>query len=141
MSFTMNQSDLYLAVIRERASAADRHAQRVGPLLAGLADAGATLPEPDPLTVRFGTAGDGPRIARIAELDSASAPCGPLLVGERDGRAIAALSLRDGAVVADPFVPTADVVALLQLRARQLGREGRRLPGRAMAWRLLRAGG
>ena len=137
----MNQSDLYLAVIRERAIAADRRAQRLGPLLAGLAEAGSPLPAPDPLTVRFGTAGDGPRIARIAELDSATSPCGPLLVGERDGRAIAALSLRDGTVVADPFVPTADVVALLELRARQLGREARRRPGRAMAWRLLRAGG
>jgi hypothetical protein len=62
-------------------------------------------------------------------------------VGERDGRPVAAVSLSDGAVIADPFVATADVVALLQLRARQLGGQRRRRPGRALAWRLSRAAG
>jgi hypothetical protein len=33
--------------------------------------------------------------------------------------------LRNGAVIADPFVPTADIVALLRLRARQITHDQR----------------
>jgi hypothetical protein len=54
-------------------------------------------------------------------------PVAPVLVGARCQRVVAALSLRDGAVIADPFVPTADIVALQRLRARQLGRRERPL--------------
>lgn len=138
----MNHSDLYLAVIRQRANDIDERAQRIGPMLAALGDRPASRVR-DPLTVRFAAAADAPELALLAELDCAPLPTAPLLVGERDGRPIVALSLSDGAVVANPFVPTADVVALLELRARQLGRSGRRRPGRrrAIAWRLLRAGG
>jgi hypothetical protein len=136
----MNHSDLFLAAIRARSTEIDRRAQLLGPMLSALGDAAAP-PAPEPLTVRLAVAADWPALRRIAELDSAAPPPAPLLIGERDGRLLAALSLGDGAVVADPFVPTADVVALLELRARQLGREGRRRPGRAIAWRLLRAGG
>lgn len=137
----MNHSLLYLAVIRQRAHDIDERAQRIGPML----DALKTRPgarSHDPLTVRFAGAPDEPALALLAELDSAPVPSAPLLVGERDGRPIAALSLSDGAVVANPFVATADVVALLELRARQLGRRGRRRLGRrrASVLRLLRAG-
>jgi len=49
-------------------------------------------------------------------------------------------ALADGAIVANPFVASADVVALLRLRARQLrrqaGRRGRRLT--MVPWRALR---
>ena len=136
----MNHSDLYLAVIRQRAHDIDARAQRLGPMLSALGERPAAV-APDPLTVRIANAGDWPALRVLAELDSALLPPAPLLVGERDGRAIVALSLSDGAVVANPFVPTADVVALLELRARQLRRDGRRRPGRALAWRLSRAGG
>jgi hypothetical protein len=135
----MNHSDLHLALIRQRAAEIDSRAQRLGPMLAALGDE--TPPSAsEPLTVRLAGAADWPALRRIAELDSASVPVAPLLLAERDGRPIAALSLSDGAVVANPFVATADVVALLKLRARQIARDGRR-HGRAVAWRLLRAGG
>ncbi|HZL54114.1 MAG TPA: hypothetical protein VFC22_00660 [Solirubrobacteraceae bacterium] len=135
----MNHSTLFLTLIRQRADDIDRRAQMLGPLLAGLADEPAPA-APEPLTVRLGRAADWPALSLVAELDSASLPAAPLLVGERDGRLIAALSLSDGAVVANPFLQTADVVALLELRARQISREARRRPGRAIAWRLSRAG-
>jgi hypothetical protein len=135
----MNHSNLFLTLIRQRADDIDRRAQMLGPLLAGLADEPAPA-APEPLTVRLGRAADWPALSLVAELDSASLPAAPLLVGERDGRLIAVLSLSDGAVVANPFLQTADVVALLELRARQISREGRRRPGRAIAWRLSRAG-
>lgn len=138
----MNHSELYLAAIRQRAREIDERAQRIGPMLEALKGR-SDAPSHDPLTVRFARAADEPALRLLAELDCASLPSVPVLVGERDGRAVAALSLTDGAVVADPFAPTADVVALLELRARQLGRRGRGRLGRrrAVAWRLIRAGG
>lgn len=47
-----------------------------------------------------------------------------------DGEAVAATSLSDGRVVANPFVRTADTVTLLSLRAAQLAERParRRLP-------------
>jgi hypothetical protein len=141
---TMNHSGFYLEVIRQRAIEVERHAQRVGPMLAALGAASAEVvvaDTPEPLTVRLACAADWPRLRDVAELDSAQLPSAPLLVGERGGRAVAALSLDDGAVIADPFVATADVVALLRLRARQLRGERRRRPGRALAWRPSRAAG
>jgi len=138
----MSYSELHLALVRQRANEIDARAQRVGPMLDALRHR-TREPLPDPVTVRLAAAGDAPAVALLAELDSTLPPSGPLLLGERDGRPIAALSLSDGAVVANPFVATADVVALLELRARQLGQTGRRRHRRrrAIAWRLLRAGG
>jgi hypothetical protein len=73
------------------------------------------------IAVRLATANDREALARLAALDSAEPPRGSTLVGELLQRPVAALSLSDGRVIADPFVTTADVVALLRLRARQLG--------------------
>jgi hypothetical protein len=47
-----------------------------------------------------------------------------VLVAEVDGTPVAAISLVDGHVVADPFERTADVVELLRLRAAQLDGHG-----------------
>jgi hypothetical protein len=134
----MNHSHLYLAMIRQRATDIDSRAQLLGPMLTELDREAVAVPEP--VTVRLAKAADWPALRRVAELDSAILPSAPMLVAERDGRLLAALSLGDRAVVADPFVPTADVVALLELRARQIAREARRRPGRALAWALSRAG-
>jgi hypothetical protein len=66
-------------------------------------------------------------LERLAGLDSASVPAVPLLVAEADGALRAALSLHDGAVIADPFHRTAPLVALLVARAEQLrGKPGGR---------------
>ena len=43
-----------------------------------------------------------------------------MLLGEVMERPVAALSLRDGRVIADPFIPTAELVELMRLRARQI---------------------
>ena len=59
-------------------------------------------------------------LERLAGLDSASVPALPLLVAEADGALRAALSLHDGAVIADPFHRTAPLVALLAARSQQL---------------------
>jgi len=72
------------------------------------------------LTLRLATSADRPALVQLAELDQASRPPEPVLLGVVMQRPIAALSLSDGSVVADPFSPTAELVELLRLRARQL---------------------
>lgn len=62
--------------------------------------------------------------ARIAGVHPRELPAGPVLVGELEGRAVAALSLADGEVIASRAVPTHDIVALLELRASQLRQSG-----------------
>jgi hypothetical protein len=59
-------------------------------------------------------------LERLAGLDSAAVPAVPLLVAESNGALRAALSLTDGAVIADPFHRTAPLVELLVARAEQL---------------------
>jgi hypothetical protein len=72
------------------------------------------------ITVRYAVAADLSDLARLAELDSATPPRGPALVAEADSRMLAALPLGSGRPIADPFEPTAEVLALLKLRAEQL---------------------
>jgi hypothetical protein len=72
------------------------------------------------LTVRHAVASDLSELARLAALDSGTPPRGPALVAEADSRMLAALPLGAGRPIADPFEPTAEIVALLQLRAEQL---------------------
>jgi hypothetical protein len=55
-------------------------------------------------------------VRRLAYLDSRRPLRGEVLVGVVDGEMLAAISLADGSVVADPFEHTADVVELLRLR-------------------------
>jgi hypothetical protein len=77
------------------------------------------------ITVRPARAADADALERLAGRDSAQIPEGPLLVAERDDVILAALSLETDAFVADPFEPTADLVAMLQAHATAVpGRRG-----------------
>jgi hypothetical protein len=80
------------------------------------------------IILRYATTADEPAIRRLAALDSAPALAGSVLVAAVDGQPVAALSLSDGRVVADPFRLTENAVALLRLRADHLG--SRRKPRR-----------
>ena len=87
------------------------------------------------ITIRPAYADDDSALARLAALDSAAAPPkSPLLVAEVDGELRAALSLRDGTAIADPFVPTMDLLELLRTHAAAGRRETRR--GRRRQYRL-----
>ena len=90
----------------------------------------------EPVLMRRGRTTDAPRLSALARLDDRRLPDGPYLVAEVSGEIVAALSLPTGAVVADPFRHTADAVAMLVLRARQVSDSGR-LSG----WRLRRIRG
>ena len=74
------------------------------------------------VTIRLARADEAPALERLAELDSASRwpQNGPVLVAEVDGRLAAARPLGGREVVSDPFRPSNHLVALLEVRARQL---------------------
>jgi len=75
-------------------------------------------PDTASITIRRAYADDDTVLIRLAALDSARVPPRPVLLAEVDGEPRAALSLRDGSVVADPFHLTAHLVALLRTHAR-----------------------
>ena len=72
------------------------------------------------VTVRRAASADESALARLAALDSTSPPRGPALIAEADSRMLAALPLGAGRPIADPFEPTAELVALLELRRKQI---------------------
>jgi hypothetical protein len=78
----------------------------------------------DAVTVRLAGADDDESLRRLVELDSGTAPRGPLLVAEVDGDVLAARSLVDGSSVANPFVHTAHLAELLALRSAHLHANG-----------------
>jgi hypothetical protein len=71
------------------------------------------------ITIRPSHADDQVAVRRLAALDSAPVPREPLLLAEVGGELRAAISLRDGARIADPFHRTAQLVELLELRGAQ----------------------
>lgn len=73
------------------------------------------------ISIRLAGPEDADAVRRLALLDSTRAHGGGALVAEVDGRIQAALPLDGGRPVADPFRPSAELVTLLRLRARQLG--------------------
>ncbi len=90
---------------------------------------------------------DAAALRRLAALDDALPVQGPSLLALIDGEPVAALSLADARVVANPFLLTEDAVAMLRLRHEQLlradpvGRGRRRavLPSGGRGTRRLRA--
>jgi hypothetical protein len=75
------------------------------------------------LTIRRATAADEFAVRRLSALDSAFPPTGEVLLAEVGDELWAALSVKTGRAVADPFRPSADVVELLRFRAERLGGE------------------
>ena len=74
-------------------------------------------PQPDAVIIRPAYPDDATALERLAALDSSRPLRGPVLIAERDGRPMAALDVHNGRAVADPFARTADLVALLRMRA------------------------
>jgi hypothetical protein len=98
-----------------------------------------------PITIRNGTVDDAGAVRRVADLGSAEVPTAPLLLAEVHGEVRAAMSLIDGAVVADPFHYTATIIELLEAcasyeRADRRSRLRRRF-GRVLHWAARRADG
>jgi len=72
-----------------------------------------------PTTYQIRLAGDADEAAleRLAQLDSAEPLQHPILVGQIEGRVVAALDLDAERAIADPFVRTANLLAHLRVRA------------------------
>ena len=82
----------------------------------------------DTIEIRAARPDDEAALTRLGQLDSASVPAEPLLLALEGGELRAALSLATGAAIADPFAPTARLVALLRTQARPTqGQRRRRL--------------
>jgi hypothetical protein len=79
------------------------------------------------IVLRNATDADVPALRQLAALDDAPALDGDILIASVDGDPVAALSLADGRVAADPFRLTENAIALLRVRADHLaGRRPRR---------------
>jgi hypothetical protein len=76
-----------------------------------------------PITIRPARSADASALAKLAALDSAEVPSLPVLIAEVTGQVRAAVSLHDGAAIADPFNHTAGMLQLLHARAAQLHRQ------------------
>ena len=71
--------------------------------------------------VRPATDRDAVALARLAELDSAPPLLGEVLLAEEKGVVVAATSLADGRMIADPFRLAGPARAAIRARARALG--------------------
>ncbi len=82
------------------------------------------------LELRVAHDDDALAVRRLAALDDQPPLQGQVLLALVDDVAVAATSLADGRVVANPFLPTAETVTLLSLRAAQLAERParRRIP-------------
>jgi hypothetical protein len=106
---------LWIELAKARAGALRKHAggrTQTSPGAESAADAA--------IVIRPSRPADEPMLERLAGLDSSTVPAAPVLVAEADGALRAAVSLHDGAVIADPFHRTAPLVALLVARSQQL---------------------
>jgi hypothetical protein len=84
------------------------------------------------VVIRAARGSDGSALEQLAQLDSQARLAGDVLVAEQDGQVVAALA--GDRAIADPFRPTADLVALLRLRAAppRTARPGRKLAARRL---------
>jgi hypothetical protein len=118
---------MYPMLERELSRQAELEARRAGTHARWLLDlerVGGPKAHPDfDVAIREAESGDFPELIRLAQLDSRPLPDGDLLVGEAGGRIRAAMAVDGHAVIADPFVPTAELLSLLALRAQQLRRD------------------
>lgn len=72
------------------------------------------------VAIRFAQSRDDVALRELEELDGRNLTSGDHLLAELGGVPVAAIAVADESVVADPFAPTAGVVDLLRVRARQL---------------------
>jgi hypothetical protein len=69
------------------------------------------------ITIREANGGDASALEHLAQLDSGRVPGQPMLLAFEHGELQAALATADGATLANPFRPTAELVAMLRIHA------------------------
>jgi hypothetical protein len=117
-------------VLHDNARELDRGAQR-----ARLGQQPPIAPAPaEAVVLRLCSVHDDDALDALAQLEGLPSPAGRQVVAEVDGVVVAAYPLGIGSPLADPFRPTAHLMPLLELRARQLAPEeprARRFPFRS----------
>ncbi len=78
----------------------------------------------DSLTIRMAATEDAPILKRLADIDSADPLTGQVMLAEVDDTCVAAISLDNGTVNANPFLRTAGIVSHLRMRRYQIMRQG-----------------
>ena len=113
----MNPLNAYLAyeIMSDYAARAERHRR------AHTREPAPPVPRYEAVTIRRATPDDRSTLERLAQLEGRRRPGGGALVAEVDGHVLAARWLDGGATLADPFQPTAELLSLLETRARHLG--------------------
>ena len=71
----------------------------------------------DAYIIRLATEQDAATLRRLAALDETKPLTGRILLGELDGEPAAALSLKTGATIADPFQATENLRVHMRMRA------------------------
>jgi hypothetical protein len=123
----MTRDSLNAEIARQRQAELRRTAERhalIGEMPARTRIARARAQEA--ITIRLAAADDGRELDLLARVHGACMPAGPSLIAELGGRPVAAMSLLDRIVIADPAERPTDVVELLRLRAAQLLGDSRR---------------
>ena len=108
----MQTLNTHLGTTRER----ELRATSAAPL-PRLRDGGTSLRDAGRVVLRRARPQDGAAVAHLAALDEAPIPHGDLLLVELDERIVAAVPVRGGEAVADPFQRTAGLVDLAERRA------------------------
>jgi hypothetical protein len=83
------------------------------------------LDEDAVISLRLASKSDDAALEQLATLSGRAKAPGPWILAEVDSQLWAALPLAGGEPLADPFRQTAELGALLSLRAKQLGRDER----------------
>jgi hypothetical protein len=91
--------------------------------------------EPRSITIRLTDPTDVDELRRVAQRDSRTVPEGEVLIAIDEGEIRAAISLRSGEVIADPFHRTDELVRMLAMRRAQMLRA---IPRRRRGLRRLR---
>ncbi len=76
------------------------------------------------VAMRMAEKDEGHLVRHLAALDDAPTLEGPVLLALLDGEPVAAISLLDRRVIANPFMLTRDLVELLRLRAEHVAGPG-----------------
>jgi hypothetical protein len=86
------------------------------------------------ISLRIDRVWDHARLHELAALAGRSLPDCSFVVGEVDGRIVAALPLDDSGPLVDPAAPTKQLLPLLELRAHQIRRVTIDRPRRRRLW-------
>jgi hypothetical protein len=91
-----------------------------------------TIDNPASITIRPAFPDDAEALRRLAQRDGQAVPGGEMLIAAVGDQVRAAISLESGAVIADPFHRTAELVDMLRLDGSRLRGQTRRTGSAAL---------